>query len=67
MVNIMTIRNFRSPHSLKRELGVMKSHPKKTADGYYTASVLQQFRVNKHNQKPIDVFNKQDVTVYFIY
>ena len=22
---------------------------------------------NKHNQKPTDMFNKQDVTVYFIY
>ena len=25
------------------------------------------FVMNKHNQKPTDMFNKQDVTVYFIY
>ena len=23
--------------------------------------------MKKHNQKPTDMFNKQDVTVYFIY
>ena len=23
--------------------------------------------MNKHNQKPTDMFNKQDVTVYFTY
>ena len=23
--------------------------------------------MNKHNQKPIDMFNKQDVTVYLTY
>ena len=26
-----------------------------------------QFIMNKHNQKPTDMFNKQDGTVYFIY
>ena len=25
------------------------------------------FIMNKHNQKPIDLFNKQDVTVYLTY
>ena len=25
------------------------------------------FIINKHKQKPTDMFNKQDVTVYFIY
>ena len=25
------------------------------------------FIMNKHDQKPTDMFNKQDVTVYFIY
>ena len=39
MVNIMTIRNFHSLHSLKQRLGIMESHVKTTADGHYTASI----------------------------
>ena len=29
--------------------------------------MIKFFLMNKHNQKPTDMFNKQDVTVYFIY
>ena len=39
MLNIMTTRNFRSPHSLKRRLGKMESDVKTTADEHYTASL----------------------------
>ena len=37
MVNIITTRNFRSLHSLKKGL-MMGSHVKTTADRHYTAS-----------------------------
>ena len=39
MINIMRTRNFGLLHSLKERLGMMESHVKTTADGYYTASV----------------------------
>ena len=32
-----------------------------------TIKKLIQFIMNKHNQKPTDMFNKQDVTVYLTY
>ena len=40
----------------------------KTPDGSEKISIKILYKImNKHKKKPTDMFNKQDVTVYFIY
>ena len=40
----------------------------KTPDGSEKISIKILYKImNKHKKKPTDMFNKQDVTVYFVY
>ena len=43
--------------------GINQFKKSEIAESFYSAILI----MNKHNQKPTDMFNKQDVTVYFIY